>query len=51
MITAALGLMAVSGGSGTLLLYEDHQAIGSMNGINAESYMLDPEQPAKERLP
>jgi hypothetical protein len=36
-----------TGGSGTLLLYEDHQAIGSMNGVKADSFMLDPNNPPK----
>jgi len=34
-----------SGGSGTMLLYEDHQAVGSVSGANAEAYMLDPNDP------
>ena len=39
------GSYGSSGGSGTMLLYEDHQAVGSVNGANAESYMLDPNDP------
>ena len=34
-----------SGVSGAVLLYEDHQAVGSVSAANAESYMLDPNNP------
>ncbi|MDK2979660.1 MAG: large repetitive protein [Chloroflexota bacterium] len=39
-----------AGGSntgGTMLLYEDHQAVGSLSGANADSYMLDSNDPPK----
>ncbi|WP_158674962.1 Ig-like domain-containing protein [Pelolinea submarina] len=34
-----------NGVSGAVLLYEDHQAVGSVSAANAESYMLDPNNP------